>query len=101
VRLSCLRPAIWLKSDPVSGSLFQESLINGHSQAVRIPAEFRLATDRVQILRTPEGDLLIHPCPRQRDGALLAALAGFDNTFEDALELNRAWALHMQAHEGL
>ena len=38
----------------------------GHSQAVGILAEFRLATDRVQISRTPEGDLLIHPCPRQR-----------------------------------
>ena len=40
--------------------------MNGHSQAVRIPAKFRLATDRVQISRTAEGDLLIHPCPRQR-----------------------------------
>ena len=40
--------------------------MNGHSQAVRIPAEFRLATDRVQISRTSEGDLLIHPCPKQR-----------------------------------
>ena len=38
----------------------------GHSQAVGILAEFRLATDRVQISRTPEGDLLTHPCPRQR-----------------------------------
>ena len=40
--------------------------MNGHSQAVRILAEFRLATDRVQISRTSEGDLLIHPCPKQR-----------------------------------
>jgi antitoxin VapB len=29
--------------------------MNGNSQAVRIPAEFRLSSDRVQISRTPEG----------------------------------------------
>ena len=75
--------------------------MNGHSQAVRIPAEFRLATDRVQISRTPEGDLLIHPCPRQRGAALLATLAGFDSTFADALEKNRASALPMQDRESL
>jgi antitoxin VapB len=75
--------------------------MNGHSQAVRIPAEFRLATDRVQISRTPEGDLLIHPCPGQRGAALLATLAGFDSTFADALEQNRASALSMQDRESL
>ena len=77
--------------------------MNGHSQAVRIPAEFRLATDRVQISRTPEGegDLLIHPCPRQRGAALLAALEGFDSTFAEALEQNRASALPIQDREGL
>lgn len=32
-----------------------------NSQAVRIPAEYRLNTDRVQISRTADGDLLIHP----------------------------------------
>lgn len=31
-------------------------------QAVGIPAKFRLATDRVQITRSPNGDLVIHPC---------------------------------------
>jgi antitoxin VapB len=75
--------------------------MNGHSKAVRIPAEFRLATDRVQISRTPEGDLLIHPCPRQRGAALLAALAGFDSTFAEALDENRASALSIQDREGL
>ena len=60
--------------------------MNGNSQAVRIPAEFRLATDRVQISRTPEGDLLIHPCPHQRGKALLDLLAGFDADFVAALE---------------
>ena len=43
--------------------------MNGNSQAVRIPAEFRLSTDRVQISRTADGDLLIHACPNQRGQA--------------------------------
>ena len=60
--------------------------MNGNSQAVRIPAEFRLATDRVQISRTPEGDLLIHPCPHQRGKALINLLAGFEADFVAALE---------------
>ena len=75
--------------------------MNGHSQAVRIPAEFRLATDRVQISRTAEGDLLIHPCARKRGAALLATLAGFDSTFADVLEHNHASALPMQDRESL
>ena len=60
--------------------------MNGNSQAERIPAEFRLATDRVQISRTPEGDLLIHLCPHQRGKALLDLLAGFDADFVAALD---------------
>jgi antitoxin VapB len=60
--------------------------MNGNSQAVRIPAEFRLNTDRVQISRSADGDLIIHPCPAQRGDALLEILAGFDPTFVDALE---------------
>ena len=60
--------------------------MNGNSQAVRIPAEFRLTTDRVQISRTPQGDLLINPCPHQRGKALLDLLAGFDADFVAPLE---------------
>ena len=62
---------IWRGAQGITSSgLLSDQLgrvfMNGHSQAVRILAEFRLATDRVQISRTSEGDLLIHPCPRQR-----------------------------------
>ena len=39
---------------------------NGNSQAVRIPAEFRLDTDRVNISRTESGDLVIHPLRAER-----------------------------------
>jgi antitoxin VapB len=75
--------------------------MNGNSQAVRIPAEFRLATDRVQISRTPEGDLLIHPCPHQRGKALLDLLAGFDADFVTALEQKQEDQLLVQERESL
>ena len=55
--------------------------MNGNSQAVRIPRELRLDTDRVEISRTPEGDLLIRPVSVGRGAALLEAL----NEFDDAL----------------
>lgn len=64
--------------------------MNGNSQAVRIPAEFRLSTDRVQITRSPSGDLIIHPCPLQRGQALLDTLAGFDPNFVSSLEEQQA-----------
>ena len=75
--------------------------MNGNSQAVRIPAEFRLATDRVQISRTAEGDLLIHPCPPQRGKALLDLLAGFDADFVAALEQQQQEQLLVQERESL
>ena len=73
--------------------------MNGNSQAVRIPAELRLRTDRVQISRTAEGDLLIHPCPAQRGQALLQTLADFDADFVAALEEQQAQKLPMQERE--
>jgi len=75
--------------------------MNGNSQAVRIPAEFRLSTDRVQISRTPEGDLVIHPCPARRGQALLAVLEGFDADFVSALERQQREQLPVQEREAL
>jgi antitoxin VapB len=75
--------------------------MNGNSQAVRIPAEFRLSSDRVQISRTPEGDLLIHPIPIQRGEALLQALSGFDADFVEALEQQGASRLPVQERDAL
>jgi antitoxin VapB len=74
---------------------------NGNSQAVRIPAEFRLSTNQVQISRTPEGDLLIHPCPPLRGEALLDTLAGFETDFAERLEQARSEAQPIQTREGL
>ena len=75
--------------------------MNGTSQTVRIPAEFRLSTDRVQISRTPQGDRLIHPCPAQRGKAFLELLAGFDGDFIAALEQQQTDKLPLQDRETL
>ena len=53
--------------------------MNGNSQAVRIPQEFRLDASRAQISRNDQGDLIIHPVPGDRGTALLEALQGFDD----------------------
>lgn len=77
---------------------------NGNSQAVRIPAEFRLDTDRVSIARNEAGDLVIHPLRAQRGAALmqaLQALGGMDDAFVAALEVERESALPVQERESL
>lgn len=66
---------------------------NGNSQAVRIPAEFRLNTDQVRITRNEQGDLLIQPLRVARGAALLAALGALnevDDGFVTALEADAA-----------
>jgi antitoxin VapB len=85
----------------MTASLPSRVFNNGNSQAVRIPAEFRLSTDQVQISRTPEGDLLIHPCQPQRGQALLDALAAFDADFAERLEQAHAEAQPIQTREVL
>jgi antitoxin VapB len=55
----------------------------------------------MQISRTPEGDLLIHPCPSRRGQALLQALSGLDADFVAALEQQQADKLPVQEREAL
>ena len=77
---------------------------NGNSQAVRIPAEFRLDTDRVSISRNESGDLVIHPLRAERGAALLDALRAVgeaDIAFIAALEAERAGPQPMQEREAL
>lgn len=77
---------------------------NGNSQAVRIPAEFRLDTDRVRISRNAAGDLVIHPLRAERGAALLEALrrvAEADDGFIAALEADRADQQEPQERETL
>jgi antitoxin VapB len=75
--------------------------INGNSQAVRIPAQLRIDADRVEISRTADGDLLLHPVPRSRGRALLEVLEGFHEEFVAMLEQSRAEELPMQERESL
>ena len=77
---------------------------NGNSQAVRIPAEFRLDVDRVLISRNEAGDLVLHPVRAQRGAALmqvLSALGDVDEAFVAALEAERDAPLPLQQREVL
>jgi antitoxin VapB len=77
---------------------------NGNSQAVRIPAEFRLDTDRVSISRNESGDLVIHPIRGERGAALIDALRALnevDEQFIAALQTDRTSQQVMQEREAL
>ena len=75
--------------------------MNGNSQAVRIPQEFRLDANRVEISRNEQGDLVIHPVSANRGAAVLEALAGFGDEFVTLLEEGRAEQPVPQDREGL
>jgi antitoxin VapB len=75
--------------------------MNGNSQAVRIPQEFRLAGNRVEISRNAAGDLVIHPLPSDRGLALLEALQGFDEEFIELMEEDRQMQSPPQEREPL
>ena len=68
--------------------------MNGDSQAVRIPSEFRLDTDLVQITRNEQGDLVLRPVHARRGPGLLEALRGFDEDFIAAVEAERGLGGH-------
>ena len=82
-------------------SAISRVFMNGNSQAVRIPQEFRFDTSRVEIFRNADGDLVLHPIPADRGAALLSALNGFDDAFVGALEQGQSEALPMQDREPL
>ena len=75
--------------------------MNGNSQAVRIPQEFRLSAHRVEISRNDAGDLVIHPLRDDRGQALLEALDGFDEEFIGILEEDRRDQAPVQERESL
>ena len=78
--------------------------INGNSQAVRIPAQFRLDSDRVLISRNEAGDLVLHPLRPNRGDALMQALQSLreaDPSFVDALECERSDAAPVQERDPL
>jgi antitoxin VapB len=75
--------------------------MNGNSQAVRIPQEFRLSSSRVQIFLNADGDLVLHPIPSDRGAALLDALNAFDDEFGVLVEAEQAEPSAMQDREPL
>jgi antitoxin VapB len=75
--------------------------MNGNSQAVRIPQEFRLKTTRVEIFRNADGDLVLHPVASDRGATLLQALQAFDQEYADLLTTDLQDALAMQDRESL
>lgn len=75
--------------------------MNGNSQAVRIPREFRLDTQRVEIHRNAAGDLVLHPVATDRGDALLQALNAFDDDFAALLQADRNTPAPMQDRESL
>ncbi len=82
-------------------SISSRVFMNGNSQAVRIPRQFRLASSRVEISRVDNGDLLIHAIPEDRGAALRDVLAAFDNDFVEILEEDRAKQPSLQDREEL
>jgi antitoxin VapB len=81
--------------------LVSRVFMNGNSQAVRIPQEFRLDTARVEISRNEQGDLVIHPLPVDRGAALLEALSAFDDEFVALLEEDRREIVPLQDRDAL
>jgi antitoxin VapB len=75
--------------------------MNGNSQAVRIPQEFRFDTSRVEIFRNADGDLVLHPVPADRGAALLDALNAFDDEFVALLETGQSELPLMQDRDSL
>ena len=82
-------------------SVISRVFMNGNSQAVRIPQEFRLDASRVEIFRNAEGDLVLHPIATDRGAALLQALQAFDQDFVDLLAADKKDSLPMQDKESL
>ena len=80
-------------------SVISRVFMNGNSQAVRIPQEFRLDTSRVEIRRNEHGDLVIHAVAVDRAHAVLEALSGFDDEFVALLEEDRAGQPEAQDRE--
>lgn len=63
---------------------------SGNSQAVRIPANFRLDTDLVKISYADNGGILLEPLPispvkRDKGEAFLALFDGFPTDFIEAV----------------
>ena len=96
----CVHTLVAMMSTSITSRVF----MNGNSQAVRIPQEFRLNTKRVEIFLNQNGDLVIHPIAdlnENRGEALWQALNEFDDDFVEALEKNRLEDNQVQERDAL
>ena len=75
--------------------------MNGNSQAVRIPQEYRLESNQVDISRNDNGELIIRPLPSARGEAILQALSAFDDEFVANLEADKVERLEPQERDDL
>ena len=82
-------------------TMISRVFMNGNSQAVRIPQEFRLDTSRVEIYRNADGDLVLHPVATDRGASLLQALQAFDQEYADLLTTDLQDPLDLQDRETL
>ena len=82
-------------------STISRVFMNGNSQAVRIPQEYRLPGNRVEISRNSDGDLVLHALPADIGTALLETLGGFDAEFVSLLEEDQQSAAATQDREPL
>ena len=82
-------------------SAISRVFMNGNSQAVRIPQEFRLDSSRVEISRNAEGDLVLPRVQNDRGAALLDALDAFSDEFVHVLEAQRSEQQSAQDREAL
>lgn len=88
----------------LSSRLPSRVFMNGNSQAVRIPQEFRFDTNQVEIFRNSDGDLVLHAVsavPANRGAALLKVLNAFDEDFVATLEAQQHEQPSMQDRESL
>lgn len=77
---------------------------DAEGQYVRVPAEFRMATDRVRVTRNDAGDLVLHPVPVRRGAASMPALRALglaDEAFVAALHAHRDGSTRVQERETL
>lgn len=59
---------------------------SGNSQAVRIPVDFRLDVDTVEILHGENNDIILRPIKPKADIHFLDLFSGFDDDFIEQLE---------------
>jgi antitoxin VapB len=72
---------VQMPSEPAHESLRSRTFKSGNSQAVRIPARFRLPDGPVDVERRPDGTLVVRPASTEPWANLKAVLGKFSDDF--------------------